>query len=305
MDSSFGEGYISQVQSRETEQTGESNFTDKAVHVVTVAGDVAMGQLGRILIALNGGMLLIIPPLAWFLTRRTLQPIEEAFEKQKQFVSDASHELRTPLTVVQGELDVALKKDRPKTEYRRVMESSRQEVAKLRELVEALLLEAKTVDTTAAQFMDDVDLADLLTETVERMKLLATTKGVSVNLDPPTESATIVGSSVLLGRLFLNVLENALKMTPAGGHINVSFEFSHSTILTIISDDGPGMDPGAVAHAFDRFYQADNSRAREGFGLGLAICKTIAEQHGGSIKLASKPGRGTTVSISLPRKPKI
>jgi signal transduction histidine kinase len=302
MDNSFGEGYISQVKGRQTEQSGEFDFNDKSVETVTIAGDVAMGRLEWVLLILNGGMLLVIPPLAWMLTGRTLRPIETMYDRQEQFVSDASHELRTPLTVIQGELDVALKKERSPREYQRVLDSARQELGGLHELVEALLLETRAGEGKAMLAQDEVDIIDLLTETIERMSPLTVAKSGSLEFDPPTTRLVVRGSSIMLGRLFGNVIDNAVKAIDSGGHILVTAEAQGVHVLVTVSDDGHGMTQEAVAHSFDRFYQADDARARQGFGLGLAISKTIVEQHRGTITLTSEPGRGTLVSIKLPRK---
>jgi signal transduction histidine kinase len=297
MDQSFGEGYISKVTSRQ-EQNGEVVSSPETVRI---AGDVALDRLKYTLIVLNGVLVFAVPWLAWLLTSRTLRPIENTYAKQRQFVSDASHELRTPLTIMQGELDVTLKKDRSVGEYQASLKSTREEVKRLHALTDALLFVARSDQRSARIKQNEVDLTDVLTEVVSRLGPLAATKRITVRFEPPAAKLVVSGSEEMLKQLFTNLAENAIKFTKKAGQVSVSAEPTAHIIDIYISDTGIGMTKQAVSRAFDRFYRADEARHQSGFGLGLSICKAIVEEHSGSIGLESKVGHGTTVKVSLPR----
>ncbi len=141
MNNSFGEGYISQVKQRQGRQ--EEEFDPRSRDVVTIAGDVALDQLLRILLGLNAGLLLIIPIVSWFLAKRTLIPLQKIHEQQKQFVSDASHEMRTPLSIITGEIEVILDKNRSAEDYKKTLESTKEETNRLSKLAESLLFLAQ------------------------------------------------------------------------------------------------------------------------------------------------------------------
>lgn len=299
MERSFGEGYVSQVQSQQGSQTGNQAFDNHSKETATIAGNVAFHQLGRILLLLNGLMVVVIPGLAWLLTARTLRPIEATYNRQNQFVSDASHELRTPLTIMQAELDLALRQTRLPQEYRATIQSARQEVARLHELTEALLFIARQ-DHQPIQLTEPVDITDVLTEVVCRLQPLADAKQQTIQFEPPP-AMRLSGSSSMLQQLFTNLLDNAIKFSPNGGRIVIICDLSDKQAVIRIIDSGPGMSRLASQMAFERFYRADSARSQRGFGLGLPICKAIVDQHGGSINLSSAAGQGTTVTVNLPR----
>lgn len=297
MDKSFGEGYISKVKNQQVEQIGDETFNTNSANTITIAGDIALGQLKKVLIVLNGSMLLVIPGLAWLLTERTLRPVEKAYNKQKRFVSDASHELRTPLTIMLGELDVTLKKTRTPKEYQATIKSTREEVHSLHQLTEELLLLTKNA---IPQVKELVDLVDLLTETISHLLPIAEKQDIKVVFDPPNKPIEITGSATMLRQLFTNLLDNSIKFTSKNGHITLSIKQAEKDVRIIVTDNGIGMTNQETSQAFERFYQADTARHSKGFGLGLAISKAIVEQHHGSIAIHSKTHQGTTVTIDLP-----
>ena len=130
MDESLGESYISQIRERQEEQVN-TGFDDTDESITEIAADVALEKLARLLLVLNGALLVVIPGIAWILAKRTLLPIKKVHEQQKQFVSDASHELRTPLTIMSGEMEVVLNKNRCTEDYRKTLVSSKEEVDRL------------------------------------------------------------------------------------------------------------------------------------------------------------------------------
>jgi signal transduction histidine kinase len=300
MDRSYGEGYISRVKNQQIEQTGDEVFDTKSNKIVTIAGDIALGELRRVLTALDLGFLVIIPVAAWFLTGKTLKPLEQSYEKQKQFVSDASHELRTPLTIMQGELDVALKGARSPKQYQQAMRSTREEVVRLRGLSEALLMIARGDQGMAQSPREPVDITDVLTEAIAQFEKMAAAKPIALSFRPPALSMVVLGQAEALRQLFTNLIDNAVKYTPEHGSVEIILHASKGMVVIDISDTGVGMDTSAAKHAFERFYRGEAARSEAGFGLGLAICDSIVKQHHGTISLSSKIGEGTTVTTTLP-----
>jgi two-component system, OmpR family, sensor kinase len=232
-----------------------------------------------------------------------LDRLEEAFERQRRFTADASHELRTPLTIMKGEIGVALNRPRSASEYRRVLSELEEEVDRLTRLVEDLLLLARADTNRPLLSVEPVDLRHLLEKVLDRVGPVSSAKAQTVELQTP-ESIQVCGDASKLERLFLNLVDNAITYTQAGGRIVVRASAASSTpasVLIEVADNGPGMSADQVAHIFERFYRADLSRSSPGgAGLGLSIARWIAELHGGQIFVQSTLGRGSVFSVSLP-----
>lgn len=306
MENSLGEGYISRVRERRTQQGQfEGEYSGRETAIATIAGEVALNQLAGILIGINTTTFLVIPAVAWQLAKRSLAPIQTAHEKQRQFVSDASHELRTPLTIMSGEIDVALSKPRPARQYRRVLKSTREELARLGSLVENLLFLARQEQAVTTNLSEEVDMTDLLSSLVARLKPLYAKKQLAVSLRPPQENITVPGNTRLLRQLFLNLLDNAIKYTPKG-KILVTLSDAGKQAKITVKDSGVGINPEDQTKIFDRFYRVDIARSEtKGCGLGLAICQVVVKLHGGTITVASVLGKGSTFTVLLPAKPAV
>lgn len=308
VDSSFGKSYIAQVQEQQqTEQSGEFNdeYADNEKIIIAAAGKVTMRQLGNILLILNGGLLIIIPLVAWFLTSRTLKPVQQIHEQQKQFVSDVSHELRTPLSVMSGEIEIALRKSRKIDEYVQVLTSSKQELGHLINLVENLLFLAREDQKAISLQSEKVDLTDILNNVISTLKEKINKKKITLKLKPANESITITGQTLMLRQLFFNIIDNAIIYTPENGMINIILSTNTNYVIIKIKDTGIGIAPQEQKKIFERFYRVDSSRSQaKGYGLGLAICQSIVRIHKGYINIASKLGKGTKVIIYLPRREK-
>ena len=302
MDKSFGEGYISRVKQVQQAQTGqyEGGYEDKTA-IVTIAGDVALDQLRNILLVLNGGLLLIIPIVSWFLARCTLDPIEFIHEQQKQFVSDASHELKTPLAIMYGEMEVVLKKDRTRKDYVQTILSNKEEVRRLSKLVENLLFLARNDQNNYVFPTKPVDITDVINTVRSQLKQRINEKELTVRFEPAREDIIVQGEEGLLHQLFFNLLDNAVKYTPTKGTITVRLIVKKQDVEIHITDTGIGIPQHDQEMIFHRFYRADMSRTEpKGYGLGLSISKTIVEKHGGDIKITSREEKGTTVVVILP-----
>ncbi len=229
-----------------------------------------------------------------------LDRLEKAFSSQKHFIQDASHELKTPLTILQGELEVTLKRIRPVIEYEEVLESSLEEIRRISSIVENLLLLARVEDQTTGLDVKEFNLQRVLRAAVEDMAGLAREKSLSLTL-LADEALMIPGDEQKLKQVFLNLLDNAIKYTPPHGAVSVSAAPAAADMVHItVQDTGIGIPATELPHVFNRFYRVDKARSSSGFGLGLSIAKSIVEAHQGTISAESSLNRGTTFIISLP-----
>lgn len=218
----------------------------------------------------------------------------------QDFSSDVSHELKTPLAIIRGEIDLALRRSRSQEDLLGTMKIIEGEVDELIRLVDDLLLLVRS-DARQLNFKHAVVSLrdDVLMPISERMQKRARDKNIEMKLLVDFE-AKIKGDVVYLKRLFSNLLDNALKFTPEGGHVIMETKPHEGDIMVVVSDTGIGIDPEVQEKVFSRFYRAGNARSQEGSGLGLNISKVICEAHDGRIWLESKQGFGTRVIVSLP-----
>ena len=227
--------------------------------------------------------------------------LEGAFRRQRQFTGDASHELRTPLTALKGQVEVALARPREPDEYRAVLGVVNEEVDRLIHLVGSLLTLARADAGEIPLAREPISLGDAVSGAVEQLEPLADQRGISLILEPGPET-TIEADESLLLQLLLNLLDNAIKYTPATGTVQVSWAVKGESAFVTVSDSGIGIDAEHLPHVFERFYRVDKARSRSegGTGLGLAISRWIVEAHGGEIDVASTPGHGTSLTVRLP-----
>ncbi len=235
-----------------------------------------------------------------------LTRLDDAFRRQQQFTADASHELRTPLAIMRGDIDVTLRRPRSPAEYRRTLSDTGDEVERMTRLVEDLLLLAQEDSNQPLIQREPLDLAKLLHTVAAQVGQWAEAKGQRLCLElAPT--LPLNGDRDKLARLFLNLLDNAIKYSPEGGQIIVNGRCTTGDEIVVeVQDEGPGLAAEDRAHLFDRFYRADaaRSRASGGVGLGLAIAQSIALAHGGSILVSSEVGGGSIFSVRLPLCPR-
>lgn len=229
-----------------------------------------------------------------------LARLDRSFATIRTFVADASHELRTPLAIICGEADVALAADRPLVEYKESIAIIQDEARRLSRLVDDLLNLARVDADSVMLDIEPFYLDDLLSECCRSLQPLAIAKGVRLECRCPRD-VMFKGDPELLRRLTSNLLENAIRYTPADGRIWVELEVDDAAVRIKVSDTGIGISPEAVPHVFERFYRVDSARSRErgGFGLGLSIVKWIAESHHGTVELTSQPGAGSTFTVLL------
>ncbi len=230
-----------------------------------------------------------------------LDRLERAFERERRFTADASHELRTPLTSLKGRIDVTLGRPRSPAEYEDTLRKLDEEVGRLVRLSDELLFLARLDQGRQSWQPEDVDLGHLLGAVVEQVRPLAESRGLALVEEVPGRPI-VRGDPDHLIRLFLNLVDNACKHTPAGGRVTVRAEESSGEVRVSVSDTGPGIPPEHIPHLFQRFYRVDESRSREtgGAGLRLAIARELAQLHRGRLEVASQVGIGSTFTVTLP-----
>jgi heavy metal sensor kinase len=233
--------------------------------------------------------------------------LERSFAALRRFTADASHELKTPLTVLRAGVERAITTPNLPPEALAALEEALQEIKRMSELVDALLTLARADEGIAPLHREPVDLRAIVEEARETGELLAEDAGVRMEVAVPPEPVVVPVDASRIRQLLLNLLTNAVKYTPAGGSVRMQLAAADGRVTLTVADTGIGIAPGDLPHIFDRFWRADSARTRTGerpgAGLGLAICKWIAEAHGGQIEVTSRPGRGTTVTVTLPREP--
>jgi heavy metal sensor kinase len=216
-----------------------------------------------------------------------------------RFTADASHELRSPLAAMRAAVEVTLQQPRENHEYRQILGTLGEHCERLTTLVNGLLLLARADAGQVELRRERVDLSGLVGEVAEMFLPLAEERGVGLGWDrtPPTP---VVGDPSRLGQLITNLLDNALKFTEPGGAVAVSVQTRGDRVRLTVSDTGIGIPADHLPHIFERFYQANDARTSEGSGLGLSICRWIAEVHGGGIGATSDPGAGSVFTVTLP-----
>lgn len=216
-----------------------------------------------------------------------------------QFTADASHELRGPLSAMRAAAEIALQQPRSPEEYRDFLSSLGEQCHRLSELVNNLLLLAKADAGQIELQQLPVDLAEVVTDSVETYRPLAEEKGVSLQW---AGSAPVIcrGDRMRLLQLAMNLIDNAIKFTPAAGNVIVRLESTESSARLTIDDTGIGIATDRLPRIFERFYQADESRSKGGSGLGLSICRWVVTAHGGTIEARLRPELGMSFQVTIP-----
>lgn len=228
--------------------------------------------------------------------------LHRSFEEMRRFTADAAHDLRTPVTALRTEVEVSLMADRTTEEYRESLRTVLDETVHLSRLTNQLLDLSREDFGLPPTTSEPARVDEMLTTAIEDLRMAAEQKQISVeasNIGP----WTVPGDPVRLRRVFTNLLDNAIQYTPHNGHVEVEGMCLPDSVKLVITDNGLGIPLEELPHIFDRFRRVDKARSRQmgGAGLGLAICKSIVEAHGGSIHMESNLGQGTRVVIELPR----
>jgi len=233
----------------------------------------------------------------------TLMRLESSFDQMRRFTADASHELRTPLTAMRSVGEIGLRGRRDPADYREVIGSMLEEVDRLSLLVDRLLMLSRADSGESILSRDRVDLCELAEEVTTQLGVLAEEKQQWLTVEAGGPSVCL-GDRMVLRQALLNLVDNAIKYSPAGGRIAVRVSTTPAGMAVLdVSDTGPGIPIDLRPRVFDRFYRADRSRSREnggGTGLGLSIARWAVEVNGGQLTLESSEGPGATFRITLP-----
>jgi len=245
--------------------------------------------------------------------------LDQSFCQIKQFSSDASHELKTPLTILRGEVEVTLRKERTSPEYQQILRSNLEEIDRMTQIVEDLLLLSRADNGEIQLTPKEINLSEIVREIVPHAHILAKSKHLHIHTLLPEDQVYVLGDRLRIRELFLNLLENAVKYTEEGGKITIHLTRNH--VPSTAQDNGNGLEPGKMGLAeitvtdtgigiakqdqeriFDRFFRVDKARSREqgGSGLGLSICKWIVDAHRGKISVESELGKGSSFIVLLP-----
>lgn len=265
---------------RITEAAGRIARTDDLTTRLTWSGP--MDELGRLTRVFN----------------HMMDRLAHLFGVQQRFVADVSHELRTPLTAIRGNLDIIKRYGMDKASF----EAIESEVDRMTRLVNDLLLLARADYGELTLELEPIDLDTIVSEVYREARVLAKDRDIKVTIGD-FEPARVNGNADRVKQLLLNLVSNALKFTPDGGRIILNLRQEEDEAVLEVQDTGIGISPEDQKRIFDRFYQAEPSRARrtgEGAGLGLSIAKWIVDAHKGKIGVRSEPGKGTTFIIRLP-----
>ncbi len=287
----------------EREQQGL--FPPPPIHAVDIAMiEESRQRLTWVLLLINLGILILSAAAAYFLSGRTLQPIQEMMDEQNRFISDASHELRTPLTALRSEIEVSLRdKKFSLGEAKDLLKSNLEEVVSLQTLSDKLMEIVKYQTKNDGLLIEKLTLAEITDTALKKIMPLARVKQITVNKQ--MRNYELEGDKQSLTELLVALLDNAVKYSEKNSSVLLTAQKIDSFIIVSVKDQGRGINQEDLPHIFDRFYRTDKSRTKEnvnGYGLGLSIAKKIAERHKGEIKAESQLGKGSKFMVKLPTK---
>jgi two-component system OmpR family sensor kinase len=231
----------------------------------------------------------------------TLARLEASIGEMRQFSAALAHELRTPLAALRGDIELGMMDPGTGEEAGRRLASQLEEIDKLKHLIDQVLVLARAEAGEIPLKAEPLDLCTLTAALVDLLEPIGDAKGIAVECGR-MDTAVVSGDSEWLKRLVLNLLDNAIKFTPAGGRVFVDVAREASSACLSVRDTGIGISAAAQPHVFERFFRADPARSPdiEGVGLGLSLARWIVERHHGLIEVESRPGHGSTFTVHLP-----
>ena len=226
--------------------------------------------------------------------------LDDSFEAEKRFISDASHELRTPMSVIMAQTELTLEQDRSNEEYKSAIEVINRQGGRMNTLIDTLLDYTRLEQRADEYQMMPIDLSELVTDLCQDMKLIKL-KDITLEYDAEP-GITVSGHKVLLTRMLQNLIDNAYKYGKDNGNIWVSLKDNKDNVVLSVKDNGIGISEKGVDKIFDRFYREDSSRTHQkrmayGYGLGLSMVKKIVEMHDANIRVISEEGQGSEFRI--------
>jgi len=236
-----------------------------------------------------------------FLSGWALRPVEHAWRQQKRFVADASHELKTPLTVILANIGILKSKGSSTIDEQAAwIENTEAEAKRMKVLVDDLLFLAKTDDAKTTAVYDKVNLSDVFLSTALALESLAFERDVGLDTDGIDPNVDVAGDVGQLRRLVGILLDNAIKYSAENSTITLTLARKQNKAILTVHNPGVSITPEDLEHLFERFYRADKSRSKEGYGLGLSIARSIVKTHKGTISVESTSDKGTTFTVEIP-----
>jgi heavy metal sensor kinase len=230
-----------------------------------------------------------------------IEKIQMLILELKEVTDNIAHDLRSPITRIRGTAETAITGKQSIDEYQKMAGMVVEECDRLIGMI-ATMLEIAETDSGLAEYANTpVNLVSVVHEACEIFQPVAEDKGVSLETAVQTEPLYTTGDVVRLQRAVSNLLDNAIKYTPQGGRVRIAVDEMENRVLVTVSDSGQGMDNRVLPYIFKRFYRGDSSRSESGNGLGLSLVYSIVRAHAGNITVDSKPGRGSTFTVLLPR----
>lgn len=287
---------------KDGDKTVGTLYMFKNFHVYYAAAKHTLGWLlGLIVVLFGAGGL-----GSYYLAGKSIKPISEMYDKQKQFTADASHEMRTPLSVLKLSCQGVQSDDESKLSdfSQETVQMMEDEIDRLTRLTENLMTLARTDSNNLQLHFSTFDFSQMLDKVVQQMRLVASEKGITIE-EQVQKNVKIFGDANGLNRLLIILLDNAIKYSPEATTINVVMCKDKHNILLKIADQGEGISAEDKNKVFDRFYRVDKARSRSmgGLGLGLSLAKAIVTEHKGKICIEdNKTGKGSVFNISLPLK---
>ena len=283
-------------------------FNDRIIGVVYLGKDISALYRGAtkyayFLLILSFIALIVAGILGYYLSGCVIRPMQNAYEKQRQFTADASHELRTPLSVIMSSADLLYNDPSIESPFlKQVIADVKDEVKKMSKLVGDLLVIARNDNHAEKLHLQDFDLSSSLQQVVRNMQPVADKKHIEIQ-DKVPDGIVCHGDEQKIKQLILILVDNAVKYTQEYGCVKVSAKvLKNKKIRFSVEDNGIGLSTEDKAKVFERFYRVDKARSRAmgGTGLGLAIAKDIIDGHKGFIYVESQLGQGTTFTVELP-----
>ncbi len=256
---------------------------------------------GRLMVLALLVSLILSPTIGYTLAKNALRPLENNMKRLAQFSDDLAHELRTPLSNLRGEIEIALSREREKHEYVETMSSSLEELDRMKKIIDGLLFVTRVEQKEFTLSQSTFSVRDELKGVIEFYEAAADERGLKIVFQDREADFEVTANKALFQQAIGNLVANAIKFTPAGGRIEISYARDSGHFKVSVEDTGPGIDTEHAGLIFERFYRVDSARSREagGLGLGLAIAKSIAEIHGGHIELSGEVGRGSRFTVSF------